>query len=268
MKNNVTVYLLATFILSVFLASCDSQSDTAPGSLRVSLTDAPAEYDAVYIDIREVLVHSDASADDDESEWTVINDHPVRVNLLDLTNGRQEILGEEELQPGQLRQVRLVLGDDNELVIDGASHELTTPSAQQSGLKLNINAEIESDKIYNLLLDFDASRSIVQAGASGKFILKPVIRTVHLEETGAIAGTVEPADLQPWVYTLADGDTLAGTRADSDGSFLMIGIPTGTYQVSVEPSAEEFNSTVIPQIEVTAPDTSFLETIELEGSTE
>lgn len=260
MKNNVTIYLLSA-LLGLFIVSCDSQTDTAPGSLRVSLTDAPADYNAVYVDIREVLVHSDT--DDDESEWAVINNQPVRVNLLDLTNGRQEILGEKELQPGHLRQLRLVLGDDNEVVIDGVSHELTTPSAQQSGLKLNIDTEIESDKIYSLLLDFDASRSIVQAGASGKYILKPVIKTVNLEETGAIAGTVEPADFQPWVYVLADDDTLAGTRAGDDGDFLMIGIPSGTWQVSVEPSADEFNRTIIPQVEVTVPDTTILDLVDL-----
>ncbi|MEX0648337.1 MAG: DUF4382 domain-containing protein [Balneolaceae bacterium] len=280
MKNTIT-YLLAMFFTGLFLISCDSQNmvssdsqivissdpqvDSSPGIYRVVLTDAPAAYDAVYIDVQEVRVHSDSDADTDENEWIVIQSEPVRVNLLDLTNGRQELLGEEELQPGRYQQIRLILGTNNEIVIDGESHQLRTPGAQQSGLKLKTDAEIESGKIYTLLLDFDASRSVVKTGAGG-YLLKPVIRAVQLDETGSVAGNIEPAESLPWVYTIADDDTIAGTQAEEDGDFLMIGIPSGTYQISIEPSEGEYNSTVIPQVKVSAPDTTHLDPITLDSN--
>ncbi len=253
-------------IAGIFLlASCDLSDDLSnePGTLQVFLTDAPGNYDEVWVDIQEVRVHRQADAEEEDSGWRTINDQPVRVDLLELTNGNYEILGEAELEAGTYSQIRLILGDQNELVIDGEVHHLTTPSAQQSGLKLNINAEIEGGENYTLLLDFDASRSIVRAGNSGKYILKPVIKAVNLAQTGAIGGSIEPAEALPWVYAIANEDTLAGTQATDEGDFLLIGLENGTYQVSIVPSVEGYNSEVVSNIEVSAPDTTFIDTVTL-----
>jgi hypothetical protein len=258
-------YSAFIFFTGLLFSACDMSTDTAPGTLQVMLTDAPGNYEAVIIDIREVRVHRSSDAEDGDGGWEVISDQPMKVDLLELTNGNKEILGEAELEPGTYSQIRLILGDENELLIDGQSIALTTPSAQQSGLKLNINAEIESGSTYTLLLDFDASRSIVKAGASGKYLLKPVIRTVNLAESGAIAGEIEPAEALPWIYAIAGEDTVAGTRASEEGDFLMIGIPSGTYQVSILPADEDlYNRTVVSNVEVTAPDTTSIGTISLE----
>ncbi len=261
----LVILLVSTLFL---ILSCDSSStidsDSATGTLKVSLTDAPGDFEAVYIDIQEVKVHRNSDAEEDDGEWIVINDEPVRVNLLDLVNGKLDVLGERELEAGSYQQLRLVLGNDNDIVINGESIPLDTPSAQQSGLKLNLNVSIEGGEIFNLLLDFDASRSIVKAGASGKFILKPVLRVVELEEAGAITGEIVPAESFAWVYAIADEDTVAGTKADESGSFTVIGLPSGTYQVSAEPSVEGFGSAVVPNVSVAPRDTTDVGTIELE----
>ncbi len=266
--NNALRYLLFFFLGGFIFSACESvlESDTAPGTLQVLLTDAPADYEAVIIDIREVRVHRSSDAEDDDGGWEVINDQPIKVDLLELTNGNKEILGEAELEPGTYNQIRLILGDENELVINGSTQQLKTPSAQQSGLKLKINAEIESNRTYTLLLDFDASRSIVRAGNSGKYLLKPVIRTVSLAETGAISGEIEPAEALPWIYAIAGEDTVAGTRASEEGDFLMIGIPSGTYQVSILPADEDlYNRTIVSNVEVMSPDTTNIGTISLDN---
>lgn len=259
---------ISIFISAIVLfISCDlSTTDTTPGTMRVMLTDAPGNYESVLIDIQEVRIHANGDAEDEENGWITINDEPIQVDLMELTNGNMEFLGDAELEAGRYNQMRFILGDNNEVVVDGETHPLTTPSAQQSGLKLNINADVESGITYTLLLDFDASRSIVSAGNSGQYILKPVIRTVSLAETGAIGGDIEPADAMPWVYAIAGEDTVAGTRASEEGDFLMIGIPSGTYQVSVQPVDDQFNPLVISSVDVAAPDTTILETITLEST--
>lgn len=43
--------------------------------------------------------------------------------------GSWELLGEAELEEGTCSQIRLVLGDNNELVVNGESYPLQTPSA-------------------------------------------------------------------------------------------------------------------------------------------
>lgn len=261
-----TVQAILFFMIgSLMFAGCDQSANSDFGTLRVLLTDAPGNYDAVYVDIREVRIHHSSDAENGESGWITINTEPVVADLLELTNGKYEVLGEVDLEPGRYNQLRLVLGDQNEVVIDGVSHPLDTPSAQQSGLKLNIQADIEGGDMYTLLLDFDASRSIVKAGQSGKYLLKPVISTARLEQTGAIAGSIEPADIQPWVYAIAGADTIRGTQADDAGDFLLIGLIDGNYQVSVNPPAgSNYSPVVISNVEVTAPETTNIGIISLE----
>lgn len=276
----VNKLILATFSLLFVFIACESlevdpENNTEPGTMRVFLTDAPADYESVIIDIREIRIQKNADAvmeedsdsdgeEDNDGEWIIISDEPQKVDLLQLTNGVTEFLGETELEAGTYSQMRLILGDENEITVDGVTRKLTTPSAQQSGLKLNIHAEVESNAVYTLLLDFDASRSIVKAGNSGKFLLKPVIKTVNLERTGAIAGSVEPADALPWVYAIADEDTLAGTRADEEGEYLMIGLLSGTYDVAVVADETLYNSVRIEGVEVIVPDTTVVDTVTLE----
>ena len=60
-------------------------------------------------------------------------------------------------------------------MIGTESFDLTTPSAQQSGLKLNILATFLQGVAYEYIIDFDAARSIVTTG-NGKFILKPTLK--------------------------------------------------------------------------------------------
>lgn len=261
-----TTIFVALFLLTSCDVSDDGTSNSTNGTLQVYLTDAPGNYEAVWIDIQEVRIHVEDEEDlelEDEG-WITISDDPMRVNLLELTNGELEALGETELEEGMYSQIRLILGEDNEIVKDGVTHKLTTPSAQESGLKLNVNAEIEGGQVYTLLLDFDASRSVVEAGNSGKFLLKPVIRTVAFAETGAIEGNIEPAESLPWVYAIAGADTIAGTRANSEGEFRLIGLLSGSYQVAINPSEDGYSEEIISDVNVTAPDTTDLGVINLE----
>ncbi|WP_340106866.1 DUF4382 domain-containing protein [Rhodohalobacter sp. 8-1] len=262
--RQIIFYTTAALLIVLTTIACDPAENSSTGTLQVMLTDAPADYESVIIDIEEVRVHISSDSDEDDDGWQTINEQPMRVDLLDLTNGNTEILGEEALEPGVYSQMRFILGDENELVIDGESQPLTTPSAQESGLKLNINADIESNSTYTLLLDFDASRSIVQAGNSGMYLLKPVIRTVNLAETGAISGDINPGNAQPWIYAIAEEDTVAGTQASIDGNFLLIGLTSGTYDLSFVPTSDELNPTCVPEVTVIAPDTTSVGTINLE----
>ncbi len=63
-------------------------------------------------------------------------------------------------------------------MVDSVLHELKTPSAQQSGLKINVHADISNVDVFNLLIDFDAEESVVEQG-NGGYILKPVIKVIN-----------------------------------------------------------------------------------------
>lgn len=217
-------------LLSVFWLACSNVDQTA--RLNVRLTDAPGDYEEVNIDIQSVEIHS--SGGNQNSGWVSLDVESGTYNILELTNGLDTLLATAELPAGKISQIRLVLGNNNSVKINGVINSLSTPSAQQSGLKLNLNAELTEGITYNITLDFDAARSIVKKG-NGSYSLKPVIRALEAATSGAIKGTVIPLDASPAVFAIAGTDTIATAYTDEAGKFILRSIPAGTYKVSFVP---------------------------------
>ena len=261
--------LIASMLMLFTLNSCTdnplSSSSDESGTFRVIMHDAPGDYQEVWVDIQRVEVNNEEDA---EEGWVTISEPEQRYDLLELINGAHEVLGEEELEAGTYRQIRLILGDDNELVMDGDSYELDVPSGQQTGIKLNIDAEIEPGITYTLLLDFDAKRSIVKRGQTQQYSLKPVIKATNEAVTGNIAGEVDPVEAHPWIYAIAGDDTLSTTRSDEEtGEFLLYGMEEGTYDVSFEPQ-DGFDDQMIEDVDVEIGESTDLGTIEFEENTD
>ena len=233
------------FILAVIGFACSNDEQNA--RLEIRLTDAPGDYEEVNIDIQGIEIHAEEG--NQNSGWRSIDVQDGVYNLLDLSNGLDTLLASVELPAGRISQVRLILGDNNTVKIDGVTKELSTPSAQQSGLKLNIHADLVEGVTYELLIDFDAARSIV-ARANGGFNLKPVIRTVVEAQSGAITGTVTPVEALPAVFAIAEDDTVATGYADESGHFLLRGVPAGVYTVSFDPK-DGFNDAQKENVTVT-----------------
>lgn len=217
----------SVFLLAFFLLSCSKDEGTT--QLHVRLTDAPGDYQAVNIDIQGVEVHS-------EGGWKMLNVENGIYNLLELSNGLDTLLATAELPVGHISQIRLILGNNNSVVIDDVIHPLSTPSAQQSGLKLNVQAELRVGILYVITLDFDAARSIVENG-NETYSLKPVIRVLSEATSGAISGTTTPLEAAPAVFAIQGMDTVATSYTDDLGKFLLQGVPAGTYVVSFSPTA-------------------------------
>ncbi|MFN1835419.1 DUF4382 domain-containing protein [Balneola sp. MJW-20] len=262
------------FGLALIVQACGvNDEEISTAQLRVGLTDAPAAYDQVNIEILQVLVNTNGDEDLEEGEetetdslenngWYAILEDSIYVNLLDYQNGAILDLGTATVEPGQYNQVRLLLGDNNNVVVDGITYDLKTPSAQQSGYKLQINETVEAGGVYDLIIDFDASRSVVQRG-NGSYLLKPVLRTVDLDETGSISGTVFPADGADWVYAIhqSDADTV-GTQPDDGGNFSLIGLQEGVYDLSIIAS-EAYQDSTIMDIELMDEDLVLQDTVRL-----
>jgi hypothetical protein len=238
-KNNSSLSILkkwmGVFMLSIFLMACsDNESKTA--TLHVRLTDAPADFQQVNIDIQSIRIHNDLG--EQESGWrTLVLLEPGVYNLLELTNGLDTLLAATELPAGKVSQIRLILGTNNSVMVGGALFPLSTPSAQQSGLKLNVNTQLKAGITYTILLDFDAALSVVEKG-DGTYSLKPVIRAISEATSGAIEGTVSPALAAPAIYAIAGNDTVATAYSDLLGNFMLRGVPAGTYKVSFDPKGE------------------------------
>jgi len=256
--------LLAVVAVTMFF-SCSEDDSTSDQNARVkiSMTDAPGDYDNVFIDVIDVKIKADAAAD--EEGWVSLsNVKPDIYDLLTLTGGVTQLLANAEVPAGFLGQIRLVLGDDNSVVINGESQALATPSAQQSGLKLQVNQELEGGQEYLFLLDFDVDKSIVSAGTSGGLILKPVIR-ISANEGGAIMGKISPSTFNSLVEAKSAAHTISA-YTDANGEFVLHGVPDGIYELTITPEAgAAYSIKIVSNVEVAGGATNNLETIFLDG---
>lgn len=257
---------MKTFALIVLaamvFASCqknESSSANGKAHMQIYLTDDPAHYEAVILDVRDIRVNYSS---DTANGWvSLANVRPGSYDILQLANGHDTLLADADLNTGRVEQIRLVLGPDNFVKIGGQMIRLETPSAQQSGLKLNIHQDANEGILYQLVLDFDAARSIVRTG-NGKYILKPTIRTTLRAAGGSIKGYVLPNSFPTAVFAIQGADTVAGTFTMS-GAYLIRGLNAGSYNLAFVPGDSTYtiqtrNGIGVTTDHVTAVDTVLL----------
>ncbi len=241
---------LATILAALLLAACGggdgiSGTGVTTSGMRVSLTDAPAcGYDEVNVTVQKVRVHQSATAAESDLGWSEIVLAPARrFDLLTLSNGVLAELGETPLPAGRYTQLRLVLADNTSAVplansvvpTGGVETPLDTPSAQQAGLKLPVDIDVPANKVVDVVLDFDACKSVVKRGNSGRFNLKPVLTVItRLADAGMrIVGYVAAASGVE-VSAQQAGVPIKSTQADAiTGQFVLYPVPTGSYELVI-----------------------------------
>jgi hypothetical protein len=258
--ERIKFYLLGFFAvvsMGLFLTGCQSNNDTS-GTSRISvrMMDATADYDEVNVEVLDVLIKD--NSDSGDQGWLSIGDAlqvgPDKIyNLLDLTGGVNALLADNLVPSGKLGQIRLLLGDENTVVVGDKTYDLKTPSAQQSGLKLKINQTLVAGATYEFMLDFDVKNSVVvQAGNSGNYNLHPVIRVSTTATSGGIKGVLTspfPADFAVLVSMPVEGGTISSYMNLETGGFLLSGVPAGSYTVTLEPPVDSaYAATIIENV--------------------
>jgi hypothetical protein len=276
MNSQAKKYLIASAIASIgLLSGCGgggssggaASSNTPPpapqqfGVLTVGLTDAPAcGFDQVNVTVSKVRVHQSSTASDTDAGWTEIAMPTGRkINLLNLSNGVLDRLGQAPLAVGRYTQVRLVLSENsvlspmsNSVVLTGTTTErpIDTPSAA-TGIKINHTFDVAAESTVDLALDFDACRSVVSRG-NNSYLLKPVVNAVQMLVSGAIVGVVDPllANSHPLVTAQQNGVIIKTAAPDSTGKFTLSPISAGNYDVVV--TADGRSANIIGGVPVTA----------------
>jgi hypothetical protein len=224
--------------------SASGSASGGNGTLRLAMTDAPAcGYDAVNVTVTKVRVHQSSNAGEGDAGWQDLSvNPPARIDLLSLTNGVLFELGQMPLPAGKYTQMRLVLADNggsappaNSVVLtNGPEVALKTPSGQQSGLKAKADIDVLAGQLADFVIDFDACKSVVRAGNSGQYLLKPVLSVVPRLIAG-VQGFVGSGLIGPnTVVSLQQGGVVVkASIPDINGQFLLQPVQPGFYTLVV-----------------------------------
>lgn len=255
---------MAATCAALFVVACGGGADSAgtgTGTVRTAMTDAPScGYDNVFVTVERIRMNTSASAAPDDGGWAeIVLDQPRQIDLLNLQNGVIEELGQVTLPVGRVQQVRFVLVDNstadlNDIDFDtdadptrapnhvvfsaGGFEDLKTPSGQQSGVKINVGIDVAEGQVADLLIDFDACKSVVEAGNSGNYLLKPVLTAIPRLSSGvrgSVADALVPEGVS--VSLQQDGEVVRATAPiestdiTANGNFILAQVEPGTYDL-------------------------------------
>ncbi len=230
-RNLLTGGIVAAFLFAlalVQLSGCGgggggSLPAASVGTLQVNISDSPAfrDFSSVHINIKEVRVvpNGKENARDNDPGLPVIFDFDPGntgngrdVNIMKL-HFLQEVLGAAVIPAGKYSQVRLILEPNPKngpfrnyfILTDNPTEQiaLTTPSAQQTGVKIVGRFTVTPGILNTILLDFDPNEAIVKLGQTGQDNLKPTgirISQIYssLANAGSISGMIRSPAFATW----------------------------------------------------------------------
>ncbi len=204
---------LAAALLAISLAACSDSGTTSAssGSLTLQLTDAPANFKHAVVTISQIYLQP---GNDSTAQRVVLSNTPVTTDLLTLSNDVSKLVDNAVVPAGTYNQLRFVItggyvevatATGSEIYATSSNYAglpsgaivtgtLQMPSYAQSGLKVNLpggGITIGTDAKI-LLVDFNVQKSFgQQAGASGRWVMSPVVNATDFQATGSLTATMK-----------------------------------------------------------------------------
>jgi len=248
--------------LSIFSISCTKSTKTTldAGNFEVYITDAPGDFQSVFLDIQKVEIKiddnpstsssdtygdNDDDGDDSQSKdsygyWTSLNFTPAVIDILALRNGVEAKLGEVNIPKGTVRKIRLTLGTKNTIVVGGKTFNLTLKNDTNNFLYVKLNdrhkqrGNATSTNMASWI-DFDIAKSIDEK--NGAYELRPKLRPFCNSNYGEVEGTILPLSAKPSIVISNTTGFSGVALPDRDGKFKLRGLDEGTYKIVFQGNA-------------------------------
>lgn len=206
--SKVSVFSVATLIAACNPgggSSTTSSGDVSGASSLASSKNSAVSFklvDAPNKELKSVVVNIDhmevVLAGEGKAGRLILAEGLGQVDLLQLQNGvslpLQDIVAPEGLR---IQQIRLILKEEGHYAVksDDSICEMKTPSAQKTGVKIILTNKVqfEAGHIYNVIVDFDAKKSVVQQG-NGGCLLKPVLKLKSVTKQVSPEPIPDPVD--------------------------------------------------------------------------
>lgn len=269
--------LMSCAIVFVACGGGGSSPTTTTAKVNLTISDPPTcagpsgAYTHVYVTIRDVQIHTSASAGPTDAGWVDLTpdlkNAPKQVDLLGIANNQcflASLGSQTEIPAGSYQQIRVFLTDSTTnvannqcgnsancvvLTADGSTHTLSLSSESQTGIKIPSgqlaggNFTVGAGQVKDLNIDFDACASII-AKAGNQYRLKPVLHAgeVNLTSTSVTGKLVDSVSGQAIsggkaIVALEQKDANGIDRVimqitpDANGNFVLCPVPAGTYDV-------------------------------------
>lgn len=181
-----------------------------------------------------------------------------QINIMNFQTAPGIQLGTLAIPAGMYQQARILLDtsqpSNNTVTVNGTTFNLKIPSATgptsnfnggssmdngdgpgSSGIKINLGLNAVGGQTYSILLDFNAAESIVQAGNSGQWIMKPVIvATAYASGFFGGTATMNGAPIaNAEILAEQNGLPINSGVTGSDGTYAINALPQGAYSIII-----------------------------------
>lgn len=232
-RTRTAIAAVAALALTLPFVGCDDgPSSVDDGRISIMLTDAPGDVDSAVVRIEQIYLQGEG-----DDGRVILRDtaEAVTTNLLELVNDAITLVDDAVVPAGTYGQLRFVIseacivgesttGETGVYATTGfeecgpADGTLNCPSCSETGIKVNMAGDglTVTGEQRILLVDFDVAESFGPgvAGASGMWVMNPVIRASDLDLTAGLAVAVSLAD----TVTLPEIDGEQVTLGDFEAS--------------------------------------------------
>ncbi|MFC5626779.1 DUF4382 domain-containing protein [Algoriphagus winogradskyi] len=228
----------------LFLASCEDPDSSPRSLLNLILVDSPAKWDSVFVEIEGVDIEVLAEGRETQSQTFFLEykSGDKRIKVSDLVGSTALLLGRSELPIGQIISAKIILGDNHSMFFNEKKYVLALSDPTRNEISLETSIDIEQGISYDILLDLDLEKSIVQVSESPlTYELDPTFTLISGIGTVDISGTLKPTTLYPAIY-LSNGEDTISTHTDATGKYYFR-VQAGSYNILFDPKDELYLDT-------------------------